>query len=137
MARLRVLARWLGPLVPKLRRASLGVSPAPDKRGEGPVVTQLEVPPEQHPKRRLITGSCLQNETKYRIKKLVVAATMIRPRYLPDSIIAQLVSVSAFSHSLGPEQTPLGLAPTEERRLSTAHTQLRHYAAECLSTMST
>ncbi len=32
--------------------------------------------------------------------KLASAAIMIRPRYLPDSIIAQLVSVSAFSHSL-------------------------------------
>ena len=27
---------------------------------------------------------------------------MIRPRYLPDSIVVQLVSVSAFSHSLDP-----------------------------------
>ncbi len=30
------------------------------------------------------------------------AATMIRPRYLPDSIVAQLVSTSAFLHSLDP-----------------------------------
>ncbi len=33
--------------------------------------------------------------------KLAFAATMIRPRYFPDSIVAQLVSVSAFSHGLG------------------------------------
>ncbi len=30
---------------------------------------------------------------------------MIRPRYLPDSIVAQLVSVSAFLHSLDPNRT--------------------------------
>jgi len=30
---------------------------------------------------------------------------MIRPRYLPDSIVAQLVSVSAFLHSLDPKRT--------------------------------
>ena len=35
---------------------------------------------------------------------------MIRPRYLPDSIVAQLVSVSAFSHSLDPERTFIGHA---------------------------
>ena len=29
-------------------------------------------------------------------------ATLIRPRYLPDSIVAQLVSVAAFLHSLDP-----------------------------------
>ena len=34
--------------------------------------------------------------------KLAFATAMIRPRYLPDSIVAQLVSVSAFSHSLDP-----------------------------------
>ena len=33
--------------------------------------------------------------------KLAFAATMIRPRYFLDLIVAQLVSVSAFSHSLG------------------------------------
>ncbi len=33
--------------------------------------------------------------------KLSFAATMIRPRDLPDLIVAQLVSVSAFSQSLG------------------------------------
>jgi len=33
---------------------------------------------------------------------------MIRPRYLPGSIIAQLVSVSAVSHSLNPQETILG-----------------------------
>ncbi len=32
---------------------------------------------------------------------LAFAATMIRPRYLPDSIIAQKDSASAFLHSLG------------------------------------
>ena len=37
--------------------------------------------------------------------KLAFAATMIRPRYFPNSIVAQLVSVSAFSHGLGPEPT--------------------------------
>ncbi len=36
---------------------------------------------------------------------LTSAATMIRPRYLADSIVAQLFSVSAFSHSLGQQQT--------------------------------
>ncbi len=36
---------------------------------------------------------------------LAFAATMIRPRYLPDSIVAQLVSVSAFLHSLDPKRT--------------------------------
>ncbi len=30
---------------------------------------------------------------------------MIRPRDLPDSIVAQLVPVSAFLHSLGHKQT--------------------------------
>ncbi len=30
---------------------------------------------------------------------------MIRPRYLPDSIVAQLVSVFAFSHNLDPKAT--------------------------------
>ena len=30
---------------------------------------------------------------------------MIRPRYLPSSIVAQLVLASAFSHSLGHKQT--------------------------------
>ncbi len=36
------------------------------------------------------------------------AATMIRPRYFPDSIVAQLVSVSAFLHSLGHLRTCSG-----------------------------
>ena len=36
--------------------------------------------------------------------KLAFATTMIRPRDLPDSIVAQLVSVSAFSHSLGQQR---------------------------------
>ncbi len=40
--------------------------------------------------------------------KLAIAATMIRPRYFLDSIVAQLVSVSAFSHSLGQFQTCSG-----------------------------
>ena len=40
--------------------------------------------------------------------KLAFAATMIRPRYFPDSIVAQLVSVSAFSHSLGHSRTCSG-----------------------------
>ncbi len=30
---------------------------------------------------------------------------MIRPRYFPDSFVAQLVSVSAFLHSLDPKET--------------------------------
>jgi len=34
---------------------------------------------------------------------LAFAATMIRPRYLLDSIVAQWVSVSTFSHSLDPK----------------------------------
>ena len=43
----------------------------------------------------------LEAETKYKIEKLAFAATMIRPRDLPDSIVAQLVSVSTFLHRLG------------------------------------
>ena len=38
---------------------------------------------------------------KYRFERLGVAATMIRPGYLPDSHFARLISMSAFSHSLG------------------------------------
>jgi len=37
--------------------------------------------------------------------KSALAATMIRPRYLPVSIVAQLVSSSAFLHSLDPTRT--------------------------------
>ncbi len=37
--------------------------------------------------------------------KLAFATTMIRPRYLSDSIVAQLVSVAAFLHSLDPSRT--------------------------------
>ena len=37
--------------------------------------------------------------------KLAFAATMIRPRYVPDSIVAQLVSMSTFSHTLGQQRT--------------------------------
>ncbi len=36
---------------------------------------------------------------------LAFAAQLNRPDYLPDSIVAQLVSVSAFSHSLDPKAT--------------------------------
>ena len=36
---------------------------------------------------------------------LAFAATMIRPRYLPDSIVAPKVSASAFLHSLDPKRT--------------------------------
>ncbi len=36
--------------------------------------------------------------------KLAFAAIMIRPRYLPDSIIAQEDSASAFLHSLDPKR---------------------------------
>ena len=45
---------------------------------------------------RLCQNYFLAAETKYKIEKLAFAATMIRPRDLPDSIVAQLVSVSAF-----------------------------------------
>ncbi len=37
--------------------------------------------------------------------KSAFAATMIRQRYFADSFVAQLVSVSAFSHGLDPEPT--------------------------------
>ena len=37
--------------------------------------------------------------------KLTFAATMIRPRYFQDSIIVQMVSASAFTHSLGQMQS--------------------------------
>ncbi len=37
--------------------------------------------------------------------KLASAAMMIRPRCLPDSIIARKVSISEFSHSLDPERS--------------------------------
>jgi hypothetical protein len=40
--------------------------------------------------------------------KLAFAATMIRPRYFPDSIVVQLASVSAFLHSLGHLRTCSG-----------------------------
>ena len=50
--------------------------------------------------------------------KLAFAATMIRPRYFPDSIVAQLVSVSAFSHSLDPKAT---LAPLSEFGMTEIH----------------
>ncbi len=50
----------------------------------------------------------LEAETKYNIEKLAFATIMIRPRDLPDSIVAQLVSVSTFLHSLDPLRT-LGL----------------------------
>ena len=53
---------------------------------------------------RLCKNDFLETETKYRIKKLAFAATMIRRRYLPGSIVAQLVSVSAFLHRLDPLQ---------------------------------
>jgi hypothetical protein len=43
--------------------------------------------------------------TKYRFKRLAFAATIIRPGYLPDSNVAQLISMSAFLHSLDPMQT--------------------------------
>ncbi len=36
---------------------------------------------------------------------LAFAATMIRPRYLRDSIVARKGSASAFLHSLDPKQT--------------------------------
>jgi len=36
-------------------------------------------------------------------------ATMIRPRYFSDSIVAQLVSVSAFSRSLDPKRKRIKL----------------------------
>ncbi len=36
--------------------------------------------------------------------KLTFAATMIRPRHLPDSIIALKDSASALSHSLGQKE---------------------------------
>jgi len=50
---------------------------------------------------RLCQNYFLAAETKYKIEKLAFAATMIRPRDLPDSIVAQLVSVSTFLHRLG------------------------------------
>ena len=53
---------------------------------------------------RLFSNDFLEAETKYKIEKLAFAATMIRPRDLPDSIVAQLVSVPAFLHSLGHER---------------------------------
>ncbi len=51
--------------------------------------------------------------------KLAFAATMIRPRYLPDSIIARKVSASAFLHSLDPERT---LGPSDGLDLGAALT---------------
>jgi hypothetical protein len=45
---------------------------------------------------RLCQNDFLEAETKHKIEKLAFAATMIRPRDLPDSIVAQLVSVSTF-----------------------------------------
>ncbi len=47
---------------------------------------------------------------KYWVVNLAFAATMIRPRYLPDSIIAQLDSASEFSHGLDPLRTRPPLA---------------------------
>ena len=58
---------------------------------------------------RLCENDFLEAETKYKIEKLAFAATMIRPGYLPDSIVAQLASVSAFSHSLDPQRTLVGV----------------------------
>ena len=54
---------------------------------------------------RLCENYFLETETKYRFMMQAFAATMIRPRYLPDSIVAQLVSMSTFSHSLGQKRT--------------------------------
>ncbi len=51
---------------------------------------------------RLCKNYFLTTETKYWFMKLAFATTMIRPRDLPDSIVAQLVPVSAFLHSLDP-----------------------------------
>ncbi len=50
---------------------------------------------------RLCENYFLATETKYLFMKLAFAATMNRPRYLLDSIIAQKDTASAFSHSLG------------------------------------
>ncbi len=50
---------------------------------------------------RLCENYFSATETKYLFVKLASAATMIRPRYLPDSIVARKVSASAFLHSLG------------------------------------
>ena len=41
--------------------------------------------------------------------KLAFAATMIRPRYPPDSIIARKVSAPEFSHNLDPKRTLIRL----------------------------
>ena len=42
-------------------------------------------------------------------------AILIRLRYLPDSIVAQLVSVSAFLHSLDPKQSFAKTGPPQSR----------------------
>ncbi len=48
----------------------------------------------------LLQNYFLEIETKYRVIKSGFAATMIGLGYFPDSMGAQWVSVSAFSHSL-------------------------------------
>ncbi len=54
---------------------------------------------------RLCKNKFLEPEMKESILGPVIAATMIRPRDHPDSIVAQLLLVSAFLHSLDPFQT--------------------------------
>ena len=49
---------------------------------------------------------------------------MIRPRYLPDSIVAQLVSVSAFLHSLDPKEKSAVLEEAERWSLTTLREKL-------------
>ncbi len=54
---------------------------------------------------------------------------MIRPRYLPDLIVAQLVSVSAFSHGLDPKQ-PSALRAVHESLAEKRHDVAVHLFVE-------
>ncbi len=48
---------------------------------------------------------------------LAFATTMIRPRYLPDSIVAQKVSAPEFLHSLSQERTFIGALEVQNQAI--------------------